>query len=143
MNPRPRESGFSLVEVMVAVFILAVGLVGLARGITTALASSKDAEFYSQAVELAANRAELVRADEYFSDGETEGTAGPLHWRQTISAASANGLHQVEVAVERTAGNVPLYKLTTFVYQTPTDRPADKEKERRGKRSKRGGQGRP
>jgi type IV pilus modification protein PilV len=138
MNPRRSQSGFSLVEVMVAVFVLAVGLVGLARGITTALVSGKEAETYSQAVELAANRVELLRTDDYFSDGETEGTEGPLRWRQTVSPANANGLHQVEVAVERVAGNVQVYTLRTFLYQTPTDRPADKEKDRRDKRSRKG-----
>ena len=77
MTARRQQSGFSLIEVMVAVFILAVALVGLTRGITTALGSSKDAEHYSQAVQLAASRVELLRAEGDFTDGETTGTAGP------------------------------------------------------------------
>jgi hypothetical protein len=123
MSPRHshRADGFSLIEVMVAVFILAVALVGLTRGITTALGSSKDAEVFSQAVSLAVSRIEFLRADGTFRDGETEGTAGAYTWRQTISGTPTAGLHEVVVAVDRSSGKDPMYSLRTFLYQAPVD----------------------
>lgn len=146
MNPARRQSAFSLVEVMVAVFILAVALVGLVGGITTALVSAKEAELHTQAVQLAAARVELLRADDLFVDGESTGTVGSLQWRQTISAANVAGLHEIELAVLRAAGDTPVYSLKTLLYQTPPERPGDarKEKERRDTgRSKRGSSKRP
>lgn len=126
MKTRHRQSAFSLVEVMVAVFVLSVGLVGLARGITTALVSSKEAELYNQAVDVADNRLETIRADDLFSDGETEGDSGPFKWRQTIAPAGIDGLHQVEVAVERSGSPGTLFTLRTFLYLTPTETPGDR-----------------
>jgi prepilin-type N-terminal cleavage/methylation domain-containing protein len=125
MSPsRPlRRAGFSLIEVMVAVFILAVAVVGLTRGITTALGSSKDAELFSQAVQLAANRIEFLRADGVFRDGETEGTVGGYKWRQVISTTQTAGLHEVRVEVEPPSGGDPIYTLRTLLYQTPTEAP--------------------
>jgi prepilin-type N-terminal cleavage/methylation domain-containing protein len=125
MTARRQQSGFSLIEVMVAVFILAVALVGLTRGITTALGSSKDAENYSQAVQLAASRVELLRAEGDFTEGETTGTAGAYRWRQTISKAPTDGLHQVVVTLEHEPGNVPLYSLHTLLYLATTDTAAE------------------
>lgn len=125
MTAGRQQSGFSLIEVMVAVFILAVALVGLTRGITTALGSSKDAEHYSQAVQLAASRVELLRAEGDFTEGETTGTAGAYRWRQTISKAPTDGLHQVVVALEHEPGNVPVYTLQTLLYLAPADPSTD------------------
>ena len=130
MNSRRQQSGFSLIEVMVAVFILAVALVGLTRGITTALGSSKDAEHYSQAVLLAANRVELLRAEGDFTDGETTGTAGAYRWRQIISKVPPDGLHQVVVALEHEPGNVPIYSLSTLLYLAPSDSPTESSAKR-------------
>jgi len=49
-------AGFSLVEVMVAVMILGVALVGLTQGITTALSSTKESELQTAAALIAAGR---------------------------------------------------------------------------------------
>ena len=148
MNPARRQSAFSLVEVMVAVFILAVALTGLVGGITTALVSGKEAELRTQAVQLAANRVELLRADDYFADGESTGTEGTLRWRQNISAANVDGLHSVEVTVRPAAGDTILYSLHTLLFQAPADRVSEKEKQtakerREGGRSRRGSTQRP
>ena len=120
------QRGFSLLEVMVAVAVLAVAVTGLTRGLTTALGSSRDSAHYTQAVQLAENRLEFLRADGLFFDGETTGTEGAFTWRQTISTTATEGLHEVRVAVEREAGEPPIYELATLLYQTPSDRPASK-----------------
>ena len=43
------RSGFSLIEVMVAILILGIALVGLTQGISTALGSSKESELQTTA----------------------------------------------------------------------------------------------
>lgn len=138
----PGREGFSLVEVMVAVFILAIAMVGLTRGITTALGSSKDAEVYSQAVQLAASRIEFLRADGVFHDGESEGTLGGYKWKQTISSTQTSGLHEVRVEVEPPVGGTAIYTLRTLLFQAPLDSttsdPAPKRDENGKKKRKSG-----
>ena len=50
------SAGFTLVEVMVAIVILAIALTGLTQGITTALASSKESELQTTAALFAAGQ---------------------------------------------------------------------------------------
>lgn len=142
MNARSNSisrGGFSLLEVMVAVAVLAVAITGLTRGLTTALGSSRDSAHYTEAVQLAENRVEFLRADGLFFDGETTGTAGAFTWRQTISSTTTEGLHEIRVAVERETGEPPVFELTTLLYQTPSNRPASKnDKESARSRRNRG-----
>ena len=56
------RAAFSLVEVMVAIVILAIALTGLTQGITTALGSSKESELQTTAALFAAGQIELLRA---------------------------------------------------------------------------------
>src|SRR4051812_40621552 len=56
-----RVPGFSLIEVIVAVAILSIAMVGLAHGISTALGSSKEAELQTTAAMYAAGLIENLR----------------------------------------------------------------------------------
>ncbi|MEO6036731.1 MAG: prepilin-type N-terminal cleavage/methylation domain-containing protein, partial [Verrucomicrobiota bacterium] len=98
------QAGFSLIEIMCAILILGVALVGLTQGITTALSSSKESEIQTAASLIAAGQIETFRAEEYFVDGVTEGDCGdelPLYrWKQTVSSADIDGLHEIAVVVE-------------------------------------------
>ena len=55
MRARRHNGGFSLIEVMCAILIMGVALVALTRGMTTALASTKDSEVQTTVVTLAAS----------------------------------------------------------------------------------------
>jgi len=68
-----RNAGFSLVEIMCAILVLGIALVGLTEGITTALSSAKDSELQTAAALVAAGQIETLRAEGYIVDGETEG----------------------------------------------------------------------
>lgn len=68
MNARGRfrddQSGLSLIEVLIAVLVLAFGLLGLAGLQSSALATNYAAYQYTQATTLAQNMAERMRANE-------------------------------------------------------------------------------
>jgi len=68
--------GFSLIEVIVAVAILSIALVGLVHGISLALSSSKEAELQTTASMFAAGMIEELRAEGNITDGETQGDCG-------------------------------------------------------------------
>ena len=125
MNASRRNSGFSLVEVMCAILILGIALAGLTQGVTTALTSNKESELQTTAALFAAGLIETLRAEEYFSDGVTEGDCGEglllYHWKESITSAGINGLHQVEVVVENAKTGQSIYELKTLLFQPPLD----------------------
>jgi prepilin-type N-terminal cleavage/methylation domain-containing protein len=125
MNSMTHNAGFSLVEVMVAILILGIALVGLTQGITTALVSSKESELQTTAALFAAGQIELVRAEKDLADGTVSGDCGtvlPLYrWKQTVSPSDINGLHDVDVVVENSQTGVEIYELKTLLFEIPDD----------------------
>jgi prepilin-type N-terminal cleavage/methylation domain-containing protein len=117
------NAGFSLVEVMVAILILAIALVGLTQGITTALASSKESELQTTAALFAAGQIELLRAGKDLTDGTDNGDCGaglPLYrWKETVNPADIDGLHDVDVVVENSQTGAEIYELKTLLFQIP------------------------
>jgi prepilin-type N-terminal cleavage/methylation domain-containing protein len=134
--PESRTSAFSLIEVLCAMVILSVALVGLIEGLTVAHQSTKESELQTTAALLAAGQIEMVRAEGGLEDGETEGDCGeglPLYrWKQTIAPAGIDGLHQVTVTVERTNSSKVIYELQTLLFEAPDDptlNTSDKQKQ--------------
>ena len=119
------HAGFSLVEVMVAILILAIALVGLTQGITTALASSKESEVQTTAALFAAGQIELLRAEKDLMDGTDNGDCGAglslYRWKQTVSSTDIDGLHDVDVVVENSQTGAEIYELKTLLFQIPED----------------------
>lgn len=70
-----RQSGFSLVEVMVAMVVLAVGMLGMASLYVTTLRSSGSAMSRLQAVNLASDLADRIRANRFGKEAYA-GTGG-------------------------------------------------------------------
>ena len=67
MSPRHRSinrsKGFTLIEVMVAALVLAIGILGLASSMLAGLKSDKSAYYRSQAAAIATDMAERMRAN--------------------------------------------------------------------------------
>ncbi len=122
---RRARSGFSLVEVMVAILILGIAIVGFTEAVTTGLKSGKESEIQAVASLFAAGQIEKLRVDGSLKDEDTDGDCGErlpsYHWRQTISPAGIEGLHDVRVVVEETRTGKPIYELRTLLFEIPSD----------------------
>jgi len=138
MTRRHHQSGFSLVEVMVAILLLGIAVAGLTQGITTALMSNKESELQTAAALLAQGRIEELRATTGLEDGEEDGDCGPglslYRWHQTIAVADVSGLHEVTVAISHARTGETIYELKTLLFEPPTtsspSSPAEKRRER-------------
>ena len=117
--------GFSLVEVLCAVLIVAVALVGLTEGISTALRSNKDSELQTTAVLFAAGLIETARAEGGLVNGTSEGACGPgltqYEWKQSITSADIDGLHEVTIAVHHSTSGKTICELKTLLFEAPYD----------------------
>ncbi len=124
MSIRHQNAGFSLVEIMCAIMILGIALVGLTQGITTALSSSKESELQTTAALIAAGKIEMLRADGYVLDGTTEGEGGEglslYRWKRSITSTSVDGLHEVSVVVEDSKTGTTIYELRTLLFDPPS-----------------------
>jgi type IV pilus modification protein PilV len=144
MQPE-RRAGFSLIEVMCATVILAVGVVGLTTAMTTALSSSKESELQSTASMIAAGQIETLRAGGFISDGDDEGEfSGGLalyRWKQSIAPTAIDGLHEVTVTVLHAKSGQEIYELKTMLFDPPLDKVDEKSKtrEKTDEKKKRGG----
>ncbi len=73
------QQGFTLVEVLVSMVILAIGLLGLAAMQGRALKDNQDAYFYSQASLLAYEMGDRVKANSaYWAGTQSDGSLNPM-----------------------------------------------------------------
>ena len=138
-----RSSAFSLLEVMCAILILGIGIVGLTQGITASLRSNKESELQTGAALIASGQIETLRAEGFIKDGQTEGDCEDdlslYRWKQSVKSTSIHGLHEVEVVVENAKSGKTIYGLGTLLFDAPlNDLPLNGSKDRKDS-SKAGG----
>jgi type IV pilus modification protein PilV len=146
VSVRCRLNGFSLIEVLCAILILGIGMVGLTQGLTTALGSSKESELQTGAALIAANRIELLRADGYLVNGREEGEADQgatrFLWEESVTSTDLDGLHEITVTIRTRTSETPVYELRTLLFDPPlasessrsspgTDKKTERDRERR------------
>lgn len=138
MNALQHNAGFSLIEVMVAILILGVALAGLAHGIATALASSKESEWQTTAALFAAGKIETLRAEGGLENGETTGDCGAgleaYRWKQMVGGTDVDGLHDVAVVIENAQDGREIYELKTLLFE-PAGTATNQDSESKTKRS--------
>ena len=78
LNPRRRESGFSLIEVLVALLVLSIGLLGLAALQAQGLRFNHDAYVRTQATNLAYDIVDRMRVNNTALAAYTAGPAPPF-----------------------------------------------------------------
>jgi prepilin-type N-terminal cleavage/methylation domain-containing protein len=129
-------AGFSLIEVMVAILVLGIALVGLTQGISTALGSSKESELQTTAALFAAGQIETLRAAGGIVNEETDGDCGMglelYRWRQSVTATQTEGLHEVTVTIESTRDGKTIYELKTLLFEPPDDSATIKDSQKKG-----------
>ncbi len=135
MADRRKESGFSMVEVLVALVVLAIGLLGIAALYLNSLQSGRTAIYRTQAITLAADLADRIRMNRtaqaaygsLFADAEavvgTCSTTGGCsdadlastdlaNWKTQITQQLPNGEGQVVVTAPAGAGEPTTYLVT-------------------------------
>jgi type IV pilus assembly protein PilV len=135
MDMRVKQNGFTMVEVLVALVVLAIGLLGIAALYLNSLQSGRTAIYRTQAVNLAADLADRIRANRtaqaaygtLFADAEVEvagcyTTGGCIdtdlassdlaRWKGTVAQLLPNGQGQVVVTPPVAAGEPTNYVVT-------------------------------
>ena len=135
MNKRIKQTGFTMVEVLVALVVLAIGLLGIAALYLNSLQSGRTAIYRTQAVNLAADLADRIRANRtaqaaygtLFADAEVQvagcyTTGGCIDtdlassdlalWKGTVAQLLPNGQGQVVVTLPIIPGDPTSYVVT-------------------------------
>lgn len=135
MDMRIKQSGFTMVEVLVALVVLAIGLLGIAALYLNSLQSGRTAIYRTQAVNLAADLADRIRMNRtaqaaygtLFADAEAavancDTTGGCIdtdlastdlaRWKATLAQVLPNGQGQVVVTPPVAVGEPTNYVVT-------------------------------
>lgn len=135
MRRQQKQSGFSMIEVLVALVILTIGLLGIAALHLKSLQSGRTATYRTQAVNLAADLADRIRMNRtavaaygtLFADAaievpacfttggciESDMAASDLsRWKATLALLLPGGQGQVVVTPPVAAGEPASYVIT-------------------------------
>jgi prepilin-type N-terminal cleavage/methylation domain-containing protein len=118
------ESGFTLLEMLVALVILAVGILGVLHVFSTSIQASKAAESYSVAATLAQQVAARLEREMNLEAGEMSGEFDEFPgyaYDCEIQAPNSNGLIPVMITVGWHVGSaVKFFSMTTYVQPPPS-----------------------
>ena len=124
LNQRRRRAGFTLIEMIVATVLLALGVVAALACISSATRSTSIASEYTTASLLVQQRfAELESQPDQIQGGEQNGTFDQepgFRWEQTIETTPASSLFKVTLMIQWRSGNIPRSaQFVTYVQKPP------------------------
>lgn len=123
-----RQRGFTLIEVMAAVVILAMAMAAIIAGFAHQANLSSELRDRSLATIVAHNRlTEITLAEEFpevgRSDGDIEFADIEWTWRVAVIETEDPELRRVDIAIERTEDGRELASLTGFLSSTSRQQP--------------------
>lgn len=109
------DGGFTLLETVVALVIMALGVTALARLTANGLAASEQAERLAVATQLARSLLARSGVDAPLAEGEERGAWDGYDWRRTVRLLPQElPTEFVPVQVEVTVGRAPTVTLTSL-----------------------------
>jgi general secretion pathway protein I len=125
MNCARRAGGFTLVEILVALTVLAIALTATARSLGAAIDTTAALRDRTLARWVAEDRlAELELRREWpaldVKEGDADMGGHAFRWRQETGVTPAARMRRVEVSVFLKGADSTLAKMTGFVEQTAT-----------------------
>jgi len=125
MNCARRAGGFTLVEILVALAVLAIALTAAARSLGAAIDTTAALRDRTLARWVAEDKlAELELRGEWpaldVKEGDADMGRRAFHWRQETGVTPAARMRRVEVSVFLKGADSTLAKMTGFVEQTGT-----------------------
>ena len=125
MTRRSPHAGFTLVEILVALAVLAIALTAAAHSLASAADTTGELRLRMLARWVAEDKlAELELTNEWpaldTKEGDAEMGGRKFHWIQDTGVTPVTRMRRVELSVLLPGAKVPLARLTGFVEQTGT-----------------------
>jgi general secretion pathway protein I len=114
-RPAARDSGFTLLEVVIAFVIAALALAALVRAGGSALYATQTASRYQEAVSRAESHLAATTHGPPLRAGDNQGDdGGGFHWRVRVARADATTLPPLGL-LRRAALPITLYAVTVWI----------------------------
>ncbi len=120
---RPRHRGFTLIEVLATLVLMAIALPAVMRAATVALSAASTARHTTEAASLGeAKLNELIALNEWNQNGSGDFSPDHTDYRWTVETAARDlGVYDVRMnVIWQEAGKERKLTIATLAYQTST-----------------------